>query len=52
MSIGEDFDCHYLEHSGLWAGYSTHFMRFLEERLTIVSLSNYEDFDTQEYAEK
>lgn len=52
LSIGEDFDCHYLEHSGLWAGYSSHFMRFPEERLTIAVLSNYEDFDTQEYAIK
>ncbi|WP_371363756.1 Penicillin-binding protein 4* [Sporomusa rhizae] len=52
LSIGEDFDCHYLEHSGLWAGYHSHFMRFLEERLTIAVLSNYEDFGTQEYAKK
>ncbi|MEY9979443.1 serine hydrolase domain-containing protein [Lysinibacillus sp. RC79] len=52
LSIGETFDSHYLEHSGQWAGYPSHFMRFLEEGLTIAVLSNYEDFDSEEYAVK
>ncbi len=52
LSIGEDFNTDYLEHSGLWGGYHSHFMRFLEEGLTIAVLSNYEDFNTEEYAKK
>ncbi len=52
LSIGEGFDCHYLEHSGLWISYTAHFMRFLEDHLTIAVLSNYDDFDSEEYAIK
>ncbi|MCL1699437.1 serine hydrolase domain-containing protein [Lysinibacillus sp. Bpr_S20] len=52
LSKNKNFDSSYLEHSGLWAGYHSHFMRFLEERLTIAVLSNYEDFDNEEYAIK
>ncbi|WP_409179033.1 serine hydrolase domain-containing protein [Brevibacillus fortis] len=52
VSLGKDFDCQYLEHSGSWAGYSSHFMRFPEERMTIVVLSNDADFDAEEYAKR
>ncbi|MGG4495505.1 serine hydrolase domain-containing protein [Brevibacillus reuszeri] len=57
ISHGKDFDCHYFEHSGGWAGYHSHFMRFPEERLTIAVLSNYGDIDSDnsmpvEYAKK
>jgi len=52
LSIGEEFDCYYLEHSGLWISYTAHFMRFLEDGLTIAVLSNYDDFDSEEYAIK
>ncbi|TQR37000.1 class C beta-lactamase-related serine hydrolase [Lysinibacillus sphaericus] len=52
LSIGKDFNRQYLEHSGLWAGYPSHFMRFLDEHLTIVVLSNYVDFDSEKYALK
>ncbi|MGG1664351.1 serine hydrolase domain-containing protein [Brevibacillus sp. NRS-1366] len=50
--LGGDFDCHYLEHSGGWASYPSHFMRFPEERLTIAVLSNDEAFESIEYAKK
>ncbi|MGG1662558.1 serine hydrolase domain-containing protein [Brevibacillus sp. NRS-1366] len=58
LRIGEDFDCPYVEHSGLWAGYSSHFMRFPEERMTIAVLRNYDElgnhevFEVKEYAKK
>lgn len=52
LSIGKNFDSSYLEHSGLWAGYPSHFIYFIEERLTITVLSNVEDFDSEEYAIK
>jgi len=50
--LGKDFDCHYLEHSGGWAGYRSHFMRFPEECLTIAVLGNDEAFEAEEYAKK
>ncbi|MDN9012461.1 serine hydrolase domain-containing protein [Brevibacillus laterosporus] len=49
---GQSFDFHYLEHGGLWAGYQSQFLRFPKEKLTIVVLSNYEDFETYKYAHK
>ncbi|WP_090676597.1 serine hydrolase domain-containing protein [Paenibacillus tianmuensis] len=52
VSIGKDLYRHYLEHSGGWAGYASHFMRFPEERLTIAVISNYDDADAEEYAKK
>lgn len=52
LSIGKDFDSHYLEHSGGWAGYQSQFIRFPEERLTIVVLSNYEESEPTKFAYK
>ncbi len=52
LSIGKDFNSSYLEHSGLWASFPSHFIYFIEERLTIAVLSNVEDFDSEEYAIK
>ncbi|QDQ02247.1 serine hydrolase [Lysinibacillus fusiformis] len=52
LSFGEDFDSHYLEHSGGWAGYQSQFIHFPGERLTIVVLSNYEESEPTIYANK
>jgi len=52
LSIGEDFDSHYLEHSGGWAGYQSQLIRFPGERLTVVVLSNYEESEPLIYANK
>lgn len=46
----EGFNCRYLEHSGSWAGYRSHFMRFPKEYLSVVVLSNYDEFDSKKYA--
>ncbi|EJP85549.1 serine hydrolase domain-containing protein [Bacillus cereus] len=46
----EGFNCRYLEHSGSWAGYRSHFMRFPKEYLYVVVLSNYDEFDSKKYA--
>ncbi|MRB04770.1 serine hydrolase [Bacillus thuringiensis] len=50
LRVAEGFNCRYLEHSGSWAGYRSHFMRFPKEYLTIVVLSNYDGFDSKKYA--
>ncbi|MES5896569.1 serine hydrolase [Bacillus cereus group sp. RP43] len=50
LRIAEGFNCRYLEHSGSWAGYRSHFMRFPEESLSVVVLSNYDEFDSKKYA--
>ncbi|MCU4804843.1 beta-lactamase family protein [Bacillus cereus] len=46
----EGFNCRYLEHSGSWAGYRSHSMRFPKEYLYVVVLSNYDEFDSKKYA--
>ncbi|QEL88400.1 serine hydrolase domain-containing protein [Bacillus mycoides] len=50
LRVAEGFNCRYLEHSGGWAGFSSHFMRFPEERLSVAVLSNYDEFDSKKYA--
>ncbi|HFK1464504.1 MULTISPECIES: serine hydrolase domain-containing protein [Bacillus] len=50
LRLAEDFNCRYLEHSGSWAGYRSHFMRFPQEYLSVVVLSNYDGFDSKKYA--
>ncbi|WP_459502267.1 serine hydrolase domain-containing protein [Bacillus sp. C1] len=50
LRVTEGFSCRYLEHSGGWAGYSSHFIRFPEKRLSVVVLSNYDEFDSKQYA--
>lgn len=52
LRLVEDFNCRYLEHSGSWAGYRSHFMRFPEEYLSVAVLSNYDEFDSKKYANK
>ncbi|MED0934478.1 serine hydrolase [Bacillus mobilis] len=52
LRIAEGFNCRYLEHSGSWAGYRSHFMRFPKEYLSVVVLSNYDEFDSKKYANK
>lgn len=52
LIIGKDFNTQYLEHSGRWAGYASHFMRFPEERLTIAVLSNYDEAKSDKYAKE
>lgn len=50
LRLAEGFNRRYLEHSGSWAGYRSHFMRFPKEYLTVVVLSNYDGFDSKKYA--
>ncbi|HDR8476761.1 TPA: serine hydrolase [Bacillus cereus] len=50
LRLVEGFNCRYLEHSGSWAGYRSHFMRFPKEYLSVVVLSNYDEFDSKKYA--
>ncbi|NKX61599.1 serine hydrolase domain-containing protein [Bacillus cereus] len=50
LRLAEGFNCRYLEHSGSWAGYRSHFMRFPQEYLSVVVLSNYDGFDSKKYA--
>ncbi|AQY42650.1 serine hydrolase [Bacillus thuringiensis] len=50
LRIAEVFNCLYLEHSGSWAGYRSYFMRFPKEYLSVVVLSNYDEFDSKKYA--
>ncbi|OTW84751.1 beta-lactamase family protein (plasmid) [Bacillus thuringiensis serovar sumiyoshiensis] len=50
LRIAEGFNCLYLEHSGSWAGYRSYFMRFPKEYLSVVVLSNYDEFDSKKYA--
>ncbi|ETT86960.1 serine hydrolase domain-containing protein [Bacillus mycoides] len=50
LRVAEGFNCRYLEHSGGWAGFNSHFMRFPEERLSVAVLSNYDEFDSKKYA--
>ncbi|WP_422118117.1 serine hydrolase domain-containing protein (plasmid) [Bacillus thuringiensis] len=50
LRVAEGFNCRYLEHSGSWAGYRSHFMRFPKEYLSVVVLSNYDEFDSKKYA--
>ncbi len=50
LRLAEGFNCKYLEHSGSWAGYRSHFMRFPEVYLSVVVLSNYDEFDSKKYA--
>ncbi len=50
LRVADGFNRRYLEHSGSWAGYRSHFMRFPKEYLTIVVLSNYDGFDSKKYA--
>ncbi|MBJ8077531.1 serine hydrolase [Bacillus cereus group sp. N12] len=52
LRLAEGFNYRYLEHSGSWAGYRSHFMRFPKEYLSVVVLSNYDGFDSKEYANK
>ncbi|MHA4095560.1 serine hydrolase domain-containing protein [Bacillus cereus] len=52
LRFAEGFNCRYLEHSGSWAGYRSHFMRFPKEYLSVVVLSNYNGFDSKKYANK
>ncbi|MED2039544.1 serine hydrolase [Bacillus wiedmannii] len=52
LRLAEGFNCRYLEHSGSWAGYRSHFMRFPKEYLSVVVLSNYNRFDSNKYANK
>lgn len=50
LRVVEGFNCRYLEHSGSWAGYRSHFMRFPKEYLSVAVLSNYAEFDSKKYA--
>ncbi len=50
LRVAEGFNCRYLEHSGSWAGYRSHFMRFPEKFLSVAVLSNYDEFDSKKYA--
>ncbi|EOP45977.1 serine hydrolase domain-containing protein [Bacillus cereus] len=50
LRLAEGFNCKYLEHSGSWAGYRSHFMRFPEESLSVVVLGNYDEYDSKKYA--
>ncbi|MGH1324919.1 serine hydrolase domain-containing protein [Bacillus pretiosus] len=50
LRVTEGFNCRYLEHSGSWAGYRSHFMRFPKEYLSVAVLSNYAEFDSKKYA--
>ncbi|WP_163092887.1 serine hydrolase domain-containing protein [Bacillus cereus] len=50
LRLAEGFNYKYLEHSGSWAGYRSHFMRFPEVSLSVVVLSNYDEFDSKKYA--
>ncbi|MDM5259412.1 serine hydrolase domain-containing protein [Bacillus toyonensis] len=52
IRLAEGFNFRYLEHSGSWAGYRSHFMRFPKECLSVVVLSNYDGFDSKKYANK
>lgn len=52
LRVAEGFNCRYLEHSGSWAGYRSHFMRFPKEYLSVAVLSNYDEFDSKKYANK
>ncbi|NYS75797.1 MULTISPECIES: serine hydrolase domain-containing protein [Bacillus] len=52
LRLAEGFNCRYLEHSGSWAGYRSYFMRFPKEYLSVVVLSNYDEFDSKKYANK
>ncbi|PDY91225.1 serine hydrolase domain-containing protein [Bacillus toyonensis] len=52
LRLAEGFNYRYLEHSGSWAGYRSHFMRFPKEYLSVVVLSNYDGFDPKKYANK
>ena len=52
LRLAEGFNCKYLEHSGSWAGYRSHFMRFPEESLSVVVLGNYDEYDSKKYAKK
>ncbi|PHE54105.1 peptidase M15 [Bacillus toyonensis] len=52
LRLAEGFNFRYLEHSGSWAGYRSHFMRFPKECLSVVVLSNYDGFDSKKYANK
>lgn len=52
LRVAEGFNCRYLEHSGSWAGYRSHFMRFPKENLSVAVLSNYNEFDSKKYANK
>lgn len=52
LRIAEGFNCRYLEHSGSWAGYRSHFMRFPKEYLSVAVLSNYDEFESKKYANK
>ncbi|EPC06214.1 hypothetical protein IC3_06149 [Bacillus cereus VD142] len=38
------------EHSGSWASYRFHFMRFQKEYSSVAILSNYDGFDSKKYA--
>ncbi|MCP3773188.1 beta-lactamase family protein [Paenibacillus sp. MZ04-78.2] len=48
----EDFGCRCLKHSGGWAGYSSYFIRFPEDRLSVAVFSNCDELDPDEYAHK
>lgn len=50
LRVREGFNCRYLEYSGRWAGYSSHFIWFPEEYLSVAVLSNYDEFDSKKYA--
>ncbi|MCU4775020.1 beta-lactamase family protein [Bacillus cereus] len=50
LRLAEGFNCRYLEHSGSWAGYRSYFMRFPKVYLSVVVLSNYDEFDSKKYA--
>lgn len=50
LEIADGYNCRYLEHSGRWVGYSSHFIRFPEDGLSIAVLSNYDEFDPHNYA--
>lgn len=50
LRLAEGFNCRYLEYSGSWAGYRSYFMRFPKVYLSVVVLSNYDEFDSKKYA--
>lgn len=50
LRVVEGFHFRYLEPSGSWVRYRSHFMRFPEEYLSVATLSNYAEFECKKYA--
>lgn len=50
--LSEDPDLPYVGHSGAWVGFLSYYLRFPEERLAIIVLSNRSDIDPERLAFK